>query len=85
MLQLPATSSALLLALLASIAAAQSPVFVLRPAAATLDHEFTRVGSVRELGDGRILVTETEEDVLLVADLHTGTCLLYTSDAADEL
>lgn len=75
-------SAAFLLTLVVSAAGAQTRVFVLRPSVATLDHEFTRVGSVRELADGRILVTDTDDDLLFVADLKSGTVKPFASKGA---
>lgn len=75
-------ATAILLALIASVSEAQNRVFTLRPAAATLEHEFTRVGSVRELSDGRILVTDTEDDLLFVADFQSGAMRPFSSKGA---
>jgi hypothetical protein len=47
--------------------AAQAPPLRLRPALDSLDHEFTRIGSVRELSDGRLLVSDNGERQLLLA------------------
>jgi len=55
-------------------AAAQSPPRVsLRPPDATLPVEFTGITSVRELTDGRVIVTDGREQRLLVADFRAGT------------
>lgn len=51
---------------------AVSPV-TLAPPSATLDEEFTRISSVRELGDGRVLVTDAGDNRLVIADLRRGT------------
>ena len=54
--------------------AAQAPAQVkLRSADAKLDHEFTRIGTVRELKDGRVLVTDRGEKQLSVVDFRAGT------------
>lgn len=63
---------ALLLIASAPAAAAQSPTVTLSPASATLPHEFTDIGSVRELGDGRVLITDAREHTVLIADLRSG-------------
>ena len=43
------------------------------PAAnASLAEEFTVIGSVRELSDGRVLITDPREGRVVVADLRTG-------------
>ncbi len=53
-------------------AAAQKIVVVpLKPADAMLDEEFTLIGSVRELRDGRVLVTDPRENRVVVVDLRT--------------
>jgi hypothetical protein len=56
-----------------SVAGAQAPVLTLRPPTAVLDHGFSRVESVRELSDGRVLVTDVGDDVLAIVDLVAGT------------
>jgi hypothetical protein len=45
----------------------------LAPATATLEEEFTRILSVRELADGRVLISDPSEKRIVVADLRTGT------------
>src|SRR3990172_7288848 len=45
----------------------------LKPADAKLDEEFTLIGSVRELSDGRVLITDPRENRVVVADLKAGT------------
>ncbi|MBK7907141.1 MAG: hypothetical protein IPJ78_11340 [Gemmatimonadetes bacterium] len=55
---------------LATPLVAQTSDVTLRPASATLAHEFTRIGSVRELADGRLLIGD--DDAILVADLRSG-------------
>jgi hypothetical protein len=45
----------------------------LRPADGKLDEEFTIVGSVRELSDGRVLITDPREGRVIVADFKAGT------------
>jgi hypothetical protein len=64
------------LALPAVIGSAQSqavPQLRLKPASAKLDEEFTSIGSVRELSDGRVLITDTRDRRVVVADLKNGT------------
>lgn len=54
--------------------AAQAPRQVtLKPADAKPEEEFTVIGSVRELADGRILVTDPRENRVIVMDLKAGT------------
>ena len=46
---------------------------VLRPADAMLAEPFTRIHSIRELADGRVLVSDNSSETrLVVADFHTG-------------
>ncbi len=45
----------------------------LRPADATLPYEFTRVGALRELSDGRVIVTDAGDAKLLMGDLRAGS------------
>jgi hypothetical protein len=53
------------------MADAQTIIVVpLRPADAMLDEEFTYIGSVRELRDGRVLITDPRENRVVVADLR---------------
>lgn len=56
----------------ATLAAQALPVIHVRPEAASLDEGFTRIGWIRELGDGRILVADTYERRLVVADFNLG-------------
>ena len=57
----------------AMLAAAQPmPQVKLKPATASLDEEFTVITSVRELADGRILITDPREARVVVADLASG-------------
>jgi hypothetical protein len=66
--------TATLIALVASSAAtsaAQVPVIALKPANASLAEEFTVVASIRELADGRVLITDERENRLVVADFRT--------------
>lgn len=67
------------LAIACSIAAAPqgmvahaAPQLRLPPADAKLDEEFTIIGSVRELSDGRVLITDAREGRVVVADFRTG-------------
>lgn len=63
----------LLSALLAPRAvAAQRSARALQPANARLDEAFTRILSVRELSDGRVLVTDDRDNRLVVADMKAG-------------
>lgn len=57
----------------ASNAGAQSPIAAvpLGPPTATLDHDFSQVRGVRELPDGRLLVTDRLEERLYVASFTT--------------
>ena len=51
----------------------QAPVAVrLAPPDATLREEFARIASVRELRDGRVLISDGTDKRLVVADLRTG-------------
>jgi hypothetical protein len=50
----------------------EPPRSALRPATATLAEEFTRIVSVRELQDGRVLVADGTEQRLVVIDLTAG-------------
>src|SRR5688572_16471840 len=63
--------SSLTLLLLALAQAEPAPVRLATPA--TLPHEFSLVRGVRELPDGRVLVTDWTEEVLSVADFGAGT------------
>ena len=56
-----------------ALATAQVPAIALKPANATLAAEFTGIASVRELADGRLLITDWRENRLVVADLRTGS------------
>jgi hypothetical protein len=49
-----------------------TPVIRLGRADAVLPREFSQIRGVRELGDGRLLVTDWIDEVLLVADFRTG-------------
>jgi hypothetical protein len=68
---MPISSLILLAALLP---AQQPPVREVRlgPPAATLAHEFTQIRGVRELPDGRLLVSDRLEPALYVVDLRAG-------------
>jgi hypothetical protein len=60
-------------ALAGRVAAQAAPRAVpLGPPTATLDHEFSQVRGVRELPDGRVLVTDRLEERLYVASFTTG-------------
>ncbi len=51
----------------------QVPAISLAAADAVHPHEFTFITSVRELSDGRVIVTDGREQQLLVLDFATGT------------
>lgn len=51
---------------------AQTPVLRLEPARDSFAHEFTRVSSVRELDDGRLLVVDSRDRTLFVATPASG-------------
>jgi hypothetical protein len=55
------------------LAAQEVPRVTLRPADATLDAEVSSVRAMRELRDGRLLITDNRENRLVVADLRTNT------------
>ena len=61
-----------LLVTFSSSALAQPGRVTLQPADATLSHEFTRVESVRELLDGRLLVSDPRDRGLLIVDFRSG-------------
>lgn len=71
-------------ALAAAIAFQQAPrALVLRPPDATLGEPFSRVYSIRELADGRVLVSDNSRDSrLVVADLQSGSVRLIGSIGA---
>lgn len=51
----------------------QAPrAITLRPAEATLGEPFTSVSSVRELADGRVLVSDGQDNRVVVADMASG-------------
>ena len=55
------------------VALAQSPPAPVRLASpAVLPHEFSLIRGLRELPDGRVLVTDWTEEILSVADFRTG-------------
>ena len=56
-----------------AVSAQRPPAISLRPANATLAVEFSVVSSIRELSDGRVLITDAKEQRLVVADLRAGT------------
>lgn len=51
---------------------AQTPVLRLEPPRDSVAYEFTRVSSVRELSDGRLLVVDSRERNLILADPSSG-------------
>lgn len=71
-----------LIALCASVATAQTPVIVLRAPNAMLEHEFSRIGSVRELANGSVLVTDVGDGVLVVADFGSGAVRTFGAKGA---
>jgi hypothetical protein len=67
------TPLVLAIAVVAFPAAAQAPRQLrLKPPTAELSEEFTLIGSVRELSDGRVLISDPRENRVVVADLKTG-------------
>lgn len=52
---------------------AQAPQIKLKPADAILGEEFTAIGSVRELSDGRVLLNDSRDKRVVVADFKAGT------------
>jgi hypothetical protein len=52
---------------------AQAPSLVLSPPRDSLQHEFTRVSSVRELSNGRLLIVDSRDRVLFVANPSSGS------------
>ena len=61
-----------LLLILAVLVQEPAPVVRLTKPDAVLPREFSQIRGVRELRDGRLLVTDWTDEVLLVADLRTG-------------
>jgi hypothetical protein len=58
----------------AAAAGAQTPATIaLKPTNARLSEEFTVLGSIRELSDGRVLVSDEKDKRLVVADLKANT------------
>jgi hypothetical protein len=55
------------------LAAQEVPRVTLRPADAMLDAEISSVRAMRELSDGRLLITDNGENRLIVADLRSNT------------
>jgi hypothetical protein len=60
------------IAALPIVRAQEIPLLTLRPATGTLAQEFTIITSIRELRDGRVLITDPREAGLVVADFRTG-------------
>lgn len=56
-----------------SLGAQQIPTVALPAANAVHPHEFSGITSLRELSDGRVIVTDGREQRLLVLDFRTGT------------
>lgn len=52
-----------------SSAADAQPVRSLNPASGALSEEFTRIGTLRELDDGRVLIVDEGDNRLVIADL----------------
>lgn len=65
-------AAAIVLLAIGEALSAQPPTLALGPRTALLAEEFTFVGSVRELSDGRVLIADTNEDRLVVADWRSG-------------
>jgi hypothetical protein len=55
------------------IRAQREPALKLAPATATHPEEFTSIAGVRELADGRVLVSDSRETRVMVLDFATGT------------
>ncbi|HEX3928827.1 MAG TPA: hypothetical protein VHW65_12600 [Gemmatimonadales bacterium] len=66
---------ALLLLMPAASAAQQAPVITLKPADGVLAHDMPLISSVRELADGRVIITDGRDNLINVADFahHTVT------------
>lgn len=60
------------LASFSTLAAQRIPSYPLPPADAIHPHEFTSISSLRELRDGRVIVTDGREQRLLLLDYRTG-------------
>lgn len=58
--------------LIPGLTLAQAPTVKLQPHDARLETGFTAITSIRELSDGRILVTDPRDLGLVIADLKTG-------------
>ena len=58
--------------LIPGLTLAQAPVVKLQPPDARLETGFTAITSIRELSDGRILVTDPRDMGLVIADMKTG-------------
>ena len=56
-----------------SVRAQAAPKITLKPAAAKLPSEFSSIAALRELGDGRVLVTDPTENKVVVVDFAAGT------------
>lgn len=61
-------TAVLLLVSAPTLADAQPTLLRLEPPRDSVVHEFTRVSSVRELSDGRVLIVDSRERTLVVAD-----------------
>ena len=57
----------------ASLGAQQPNEIVLPPAERTLDAEFSNIRAIRELPDGRVLITDAGDNRLVVANFEAGT------------
>lgn len=55
-----------------SLSAQAGPVIKLKPVVGKIADEFSSIVAVRELADGRVLVTDVTESKLVVADFTTG-------------
>jgi len=60
-------------ALPGTLVAQQVPTRTLSQPEAKLDHEWTRVASIRELSDGRLIVLDTHENVIMLVDARFTT------------
>ena len=58
-------------ALLPRLVAAQQPLVLQKPAA-TFPEPFTQIASIRELRDGRVLILDRRDRIVLAVDFHTG-------------
>jgi hypothetical protein len=57
----------------AFLAAQQPSRFTLAPATTSLREEFSNLAWVRELKDGRVIITDSRDERIVVADLRAGS------------